>query len=165
MTATTEAEQAKLNNAILAKEKALSEKKDRYEDQAKALDHMGEALREAGVNTDNLTEESKRLEQEMARLRNEQEQAADSAESFGEQAGAAFEAISSAILAAGISDKLREIGSAYMETVKTADDFEASMSQVAATMGVGSGDVGKLSEYAMQMGASTSFTARQAAEG
>ena len=76
MTATTEAEQAKLNNAILAKEKALSEKKDRYEDQAKALDHMGEALREAGVNTDNLTEESKRLEQEMARLRNEQEQAA-----------------------------------------------------------------------------------------
>lgn len=78
---------------------------------------MGEALREAGVNTDNLTEESKRLEQEMAQLRNEQDQAADSAESFGEQAGAAFEAISSAILAAGISDRLREL-----ESVGALDD-------------------------------------------
>jgi len=115
---------------------------------------MGEALREAGVNTDNLTEESKRLEQEMARLRNEQDQAADSAESFGEQAGAAFEAISSAILAAGISDKLREIGSAYMETVKTAGDFEASMSQVAARLqqevNDGMGQIGPVIDNATQ---------------
>ena len=164
-TAANAVEEAKLANAILAKEKQISDTSGKLEEQTGKLNKMGSALQEAGVDTANLTGESKRLEEEMSRLKQEQDKAADSAESFGDQAAAAFAAVSSAILAAGIADKIREIGSAYMETVKTAANFESSMSQVAATMGLESGDVENLSEYAKKMGASTSFTAQQAAEG
>ena len=44
--------------------------------------------------------------------------------------------------------------------VKTAADFEQSMSQVAATMGKTKDDVKGLSELAQQMGATTAFSAR-----
>ena len=164
-TAENAVEEAKLANAILAKEKQISDTSGKLDEQTDKLNKMGSALEEAGVDTSNLAGESRRLGEEMARLKREQDQAAESAESFGDQAAAAFSAVSSAILAAGIADKIREIGGAYMETVKTAANFEASMSQVAATMGLGSGDVENLSEYAKKMGASTSFSAQQAAEG
>ena len=49
--------------------------------------------------------------------------------------------------------------------VKTAADFEQSMSQVAATMGKTKDDVKGLSELAQQMGATTAFSASEAAEG
>lgn len=49
--------------------------------------------------------------------------------------------------------------------VKTAADFEQSMSQVAATMGKTKDDVKGLSELARQMGATTAFSASEAAEG
>ncbi len=49
--------------------------------------------------------------------------------------------------------------------VKTAADFEQSMSQVAATMGKTKDNVKGLSELAQQMGATTAFSAREAAEG
>ncbi len=49
--------------------------------------------------------------------------------------------------------------------VKTAADFEQSMSQVAATMGKTKEDVKGLSELAKQMGATTAFSASEAAEG
>ena len=49
--------------------------------------------------------------------------------------------------------------------VKTAADFEKSMSQVAATMGKTKDDVKGLSELAQHMGATTAFSASEAAEG
>lgn len=49
--------------------------------------------------------------------------------------------------------------------VKTAADFEQSMSQVAATMGKTKDEVGGLTELAKQMGATTAFSASEAAEG
>lgn len=49
--------------------------------------------------------------------------------------------------------------------VKTAADFEQSMSQVAATMGKTKEDVKGLSKLAKQMGATTAFSASEAAEG
>ena len=49
--------------------------------------------------------------------------------------------------------------------IKTAADFEQSMSQIAATMGKTKDDVKGLSELAQQMGATTAFSASEAAEG
>lgn len=164
-TAENAVEEAKLANAIAAKEKQISDTSGKLEDQTKKLDQMGNALEEAGVDTSNLTGESKRLASEMEQLKKEQEEAAESAQSFGEKSAAAFDAISSAILAAGIADKIREIGSAYMETVRTSGNFEQSMSQVAATMGTTSDSITELSDFAKEMGATTSFTAIQASEG
>lgn len=161
----TEGFSSSLENKLLSKQQQIDKTSASLANQTQKLGEMEGALQEAGVDTTNLTGESKKLEEEMGRLRNEQDKAAESAGTFGERSAAAIDAISSAILAAGIADKVRDIGAAYMETVHTAANFEQSMSQVAATMGVTSEDVQELGEYAKQMGATTSFTAIQASEG
>lgn len=164
-TAGSSAEEAKLQNAILAKEAAITTTSQKLEGQTQALNKMGAALEEAGIDTNNLTSESKRLEAEMEQLRQDQEAAGNSANTFAAQSAAAVESVASAIAAAGIADKMKEVADAYMETVQVSGAFEASMSQVAATMGVSNAEVAKLSEFAKEMGASTSFSAVQASEG
>lgn len=49
--------------------------------------------------------------------------------------------------------------------VKTAAEFETGMSQVAATLGVPLSSIGELTEKAKEMGATTKFSATEAAEG
>lgn len=49
--------------------------------------------------------------------------------------------------------------------VKTGSDFEKAMSQVAATMGTTTDKIQNLSKYAEKMGATTAFSATEAAEG
>lgn len=48
--------------------------------------------------------------------------------------------------------------------VKTGMQFDTAMSQVAATMGVTTDQIGELRDFAQEMGASTAFSATQAAE-
>lgn len=50
-------------------------------------------------------------------------------------------------------------------SVKTGMDFDAAVSQIAATMGVTTAEIGNLRDKAKELGASTSFSATQAAEG
>ena len=50
-------------------------------------------------------------------------------------------------------------------TVKTAADFEAAMSQVAATMGKSKEEIGDLTKLAERMGRDTAFSASEAADG
>lgn len=126
-TASSSVEEAQLTNAMLAKEQQIQRTEAALQGQTDRLNQMGDALREAGVDTDHLADESRRLGQEISDLRDEQEQAADGAESFGDRTVAAFDAMASAIVAAGIVDKLKEIGEAYFGMVQTAGNFEASM--------------------------------------
>lgn len=57
--------------------------------------------------------------------------------------------------------KIVEIGKSAIETGM---DFDKGMSQVAATMGVATDQVGELTEFAKHMGETTAFSASQAAE-
>ena len=50
------------------------------------------------------------------------------------------------------------------DTIQNGAAFEASMSQVAATMGVSVGEIQDLTDYAKEMGSTTAFSATQAAE-
>lgn len=50
------------------------------------------------------------------------------------------------------------------EAVKTGEQFDSSMAQVAATMGKTVDEIGDLRDFAQEMGASTSFSASQAAD-
>lgn len=56
------------------------------------------------------------------------------------------------------------VGAFSVASVKTGMDFDSAMSQVAATMGKPKSEIKDLSEFAKQMGATTSFSATQAAE-
>jgi len=78
-----------------------------------------------------------------------------------QKAGKAISSVGSAMTKA-ITVPITGVATA---AVKTAADFETAMSQVAATMGKTKDDIKGLSELAQRMGATTAFSAREAAEG
>lgn len=87
--------------------------------------------------------------------------------SEGESAGGKFsegfktglKVIGAATLAAGAA-----IGKFAKESVSAGMDFDASMSQVAATMGTTTDQILNLRDFAQEMGASTAFSATEAAQ-
>ena len=130
-----------LQNKLLAKQQQIDKTSASLERQTQKLDQMGGALREAGVDTENLEKESKRLEAELGDLKKKQEEAAEGAQSFGKSAVDSFEAAGNALAAAGIVAGLKKIYDAYAECVGVAADFEASMSNVEALSGASAGEL------------------------
>lgn len=118
---------------------------------------MGRVISTALQFIDGFTRPSKEAIKSMQHMGNEAIKA-------GKQIQNAGKVISSAgsIMTAAITLPITGIATA---AVKTAADFEASMSQVAATMGKTKDDVKGLSELAQHMGATTAFSASEAAEG
>jgi len=68
------------------------------------------------------------------------------------------------VVGSGIALTTAAMGKLGLDAVQVGQEFDKSMSQVAATMGVGVDEIGDLREFAMQMGATTAFSATQAAE-
>lgn len=160
----TEGYSSDLENKLLSKQQQIDKTAASLERQTQKLQEMDAALREAGVDTDDLTGESKRLEAEIDGLKQKQEEAADGASSFGDQAVGAFESVSNALAAAGIAAALHEIYEAYVECVKIAAEYEATMSTVEAISGASAEELGALSDKAKELGATTKFTATESAE-
>lgn len=106
---------------------------------------------------DGFTNPSKQVIKNMVSMGREAEKAGKQIQNAGKFIESAGSALTGAIT-------MPVVGVAAA-AVKTAADFEASMSQVAATMGKTKDDVKGLSELAQQMGATTSFSAIEAAEG
>lgn len=156
-TANLERENLKLEQRIRDTETAL-------ERQNQKLNTTGQRLTEAGVDTSNLAGESARLAERLKELHSQQDKAAESAQSFGEKTEQAFEAVSGAIAAAGITNALKEIGEAYMECVTIAGDFQAEMSNVKALSGATVDDMANLTAQAKEIGAATKYTATEAAQ-
>lgn len=155
---------ADMKNKLLAKQQQIDKTSASLENQTSKLDRMGTALREAGVNTDDLTGESARLETEMNELKEAQEEAAESAEQYQQSGVQAFEAVSSALAAAGIAKGLKEIYEAYKECVGIAADFEETMSTVEALSGASDDEMSQLNDMAKELGATTKFTAIESGE-
>lgn len=153
-----------LENKLLSKQQQIDKTSASLEGQTQKLNQMGSALREAGVDTGNLEKESERLSAEMADLKKKQEDAADSAQSFGDKSNQAISAVGDALAAAGIAAALHEIYEAYMECVNVAGEFEASMSNVEALSGANAGEMQQLSDMAKELGATTKFTAKESAD-
>lgn len=100
-----------------------------------------------------------------------EEQAAPSGSGFGGKfSAAASKAMSAGMIALGniianvVSNAASAIGDFLADSVEVGMNFEKSMSQVAATMGVSVDEIQDLSSYAKEMGANTAFSATQAAE-
>jgi len=153
-----------LEREKLKLEQRISNTEGALERQNQSLTNTGDRLREAGVDTNNLTSESARLAAEMNELAQEQREAADGAEEFGDKSVSAFEAVQSALAAAGITTALREIYEGYMDCVNIAGDFEASMSRVEALSGAGADEMQQLTDKAKEMGAATRYTAQESAD-
>lgn len=149
-----EREYQKLSDRIRDTDGALERQKLR-------LDQTGEALRNAGVNTDNLERESRELTQQLEALHARQEEAANGAQSFGEQAAGAVESIGQALAAAGIVNALGGIRDGFMQAVTVSKDFGASVSNVEALSGATTREIAALTAQAKELGATTQFTALQ----
>lgn len=153
-----------LERQDLQMEQRIRELTASLESQNQKLNDTGQRLRDAGVDTNNLTAESQRLTQEIRDLRSRQDEAADSAKNFGQSAADAFTAAGDAFVASGLIDGLKAAGEAYMGMVSMAANFEETMSTVEALSGSSGSEMQDLSALAKELGATTKFTANEAAE-
>lgn len=160
----TEGYSSTLENKLLSKQMQIDKTSASVERQTQKLLQMGQALKESGVNTNNLAGESARLSNEIDALKAAQEEASDSVASFAERSVAAFGSINQAIVAAGITTALHEIYEAYMECVSIAGDFEYGMSNVEALSGATAAEMELLTAKAKELGAETKFSAQESAE-
>lgn len=127
----------------------------------KKLEKLQTAEKETEGKTDDLGEETKETKQKIKDL--------------GDQSLKTGDIMKESLKAEAIVSSLKVIGNAAKDVSKAAinvgSDFEASMSQVAATMGMtkedvrsGVSDYKKLEKAAEDMGASTKYTSAQAAD-
>ncbi len=155
---------ADMKNKEIDLERAVANAAMKLGEKQAKLDALGNELREAGVNTEDLAGESKRLSDEMDDLKKAEEEAAEEAEDFGNKGEEAFESIGKALVAAGILEGLKAIGEAYLECVDVSAQFAYQMSGVQAVSGASAADMELLSQKAKQMGANTKFTASESGE-
>lgn len=160
----TEGYSSSLENKLLSKQQQIDKTAASLEQYTQRLNEMDEALKAAGVDTSNLTGESAKLDAQIGALKDQQEQAADEASTFGAKSAAAFGAVQQTIAAAGIVTALKEIADAYMECVDIAGDFEEGMSNVEALSGATADEMALLAEKAEELGAATKYTAQEAAD-
>lgn len=160
----TEGYSSALENKLLSKQQQIDKTSASIERQTQKLNEMDAALQQAGVNTDNLAGESARLSNQIDDLKAKQEEAAAGAQNFGSAGVTAFEAVQQAIVTAGVATALHEIKEAYMECVQVAGDFEEGMSTVEALSGATAEEMAALNAEAKELGATTKFTALEAAD-
>lgn len=122
-----------LENKLLSKQQQIDRTTSSLSAQTAKLQQMGNALRDAGIDTANLSEESAKLSEQIETLKDKQEEAADKANNFGSAAAAAFGAAGQAITAAGITIALKEIVEFYGEATEASMVFESAMTGVSKT--------------------------------
>lgn len=135
--------QTSLNNA----EAELNNMENSIKDNTKVIQKMEEA------NVDNV--------EELKKLENQLNDTSSEANTFGDvlKANIAGEALIEGVKA--VTSALTDMTKAM---ISVGSDFEASMSQVQAVSGATGSDFDKLNDKAKQMGASTKFTASEAAD-
>lgn len=124
---------ADLENKLLSKQQQIEKTTSSLNKQTQKLDEMGDALKEAGVDMDDLGQSSARLSTRIDALKKDQEEAAEKAMTFGDKASQAFGAVHEAIIAAGIATALKEVYQYFAECAQASMDFESAMTGVAKT--------------------------------
>lgn len=167
----TEGYSSALENKLISKQAQIDKTTTSLHTYEQRLAATGNTLREAGVDTTQLTAETTRLETEVDKLKDQQvdlkktmDEAGEGAKGFGEKSVEALDTVESVLATAGIAKALGEIKDAYMDCINTAGDFEASMSNVEALSGASGDELEALSDKAKEMGASTKFTAGESAD-
>ena len=158
----TEGYSSALENKLISKQAQIDKTTTSLHTYEQRLAATGNTLREAGVDTTQLTAETTRLETEVDKLKDQQvdlkktmDEAGEGAKGFGEKSVEALETVEATLATVGISKALGEIRDAYMDCINTAGDFEASMSNVEALSGASGDGLEALSDKAKEMGATT----------
>lgn len=130
----TEGYSSSLENKLLSKQQQIERTTASLNEQTAKLDRMGDALRDAGVDTDNLTKESAELSAKIHGLKDKQEEAAESARKFGNNSVNALEEVQAAMAALGIARLYKEIAEEIVECTKASIEFESAITGVYKTV-------------------------------
>lgn len=160
----SESYSSSLENKLIEKQRAIENTTRALQNQTDKLNAQKAALQEAGFDTDHLTDESKNLTSQLDTLAQQEEEAAKEAEKYGNKGVAAFEAVGTALVASGIAAGIKAIYEAYGECVQIAGTFQETMSSVEALSGASAEEMNELSNEAKQLGATTKYTATEAAQ-
>lgn len=129
---------------------------DAMEQASESTDGLNDSL---GETSDNMRDTGNRSEEAGKKAKKGMNEGEEAAKKFGDTAKKVADAVKKAFIALTAA-----ITAAFAGALKVGADFEASMSQVAATMGTTVEAIPELSDIAKEMGASTKYTASQAAE-
>lgn len=142
---------ADLQNKLLAKQQQIDKTTSSLNRQTEKLDEMGDALKEAGVDMDDLGQSSARLTNRIDALKKEQEEVAEGAQTFGNKASQAFGAVHEAIVAAGIATALKEVYEYFADCAQASMDFESAMTGVAKTTDLTDDELSAMSDAIKEM--------------
>ena len=142
---------ADLQNKLLAKQQQIDKTTSSLNQQTEKLNEMGGALKETGVDMDDLGQSSARLTNRIDALKKEQEQVAEGAQTFGNKASQAFGAVHEAIVAAGIATALKEVYEYFADCAQASMDFESAMTGVAKTTDLTDDELAAMSDAIKEM--------------
>lgn len=142
---------ADLQNKLLAKQQQIEKTTSSLNRQTKKLDEMGDALKEAGVDMDDLGQSSAQLTNRIDALKKEQEEVAEGAQTFGNKASQAFSTVHEAIVAAGIATALKEVYEYFADCAQASMDFESAMTGVAKTTDLTDDELSAMSDAIKEM--------------
>lgn len=142
---------ADLQNKLLAKQQQIEKTTSSLNRQTEKLDEMGDALKEAGVDMDDLGQSSAQLTNRIDALKKEQEEVAEGAQTFGNKASQAFGAVHEAIVAAGIATALKEVYEYFADCAQASMDFESAMTGVAKTTDLTDDELSAMSDAIKEM--------------
>lgn len=117
---------------------------------------------QAAASADQLGNEMHQTAQQTAQLAQQGNNSGNSVQNLGAQMQKA--AIIGNLMASAIKSATHAIVDFGKQSIGAGMNFDSSMSQVAATMGVTVDEVQNLRDFAQEMGASTAFSATQAAD-
>ncbi|MGN0787128.1 MAG: phage tail tape measure protein [Christensenellales bacterium] len=151
-----------LENKLIEKKAAIDKATEALQREKEKLTDLDTGLKNAGVNTENLANESKELQRQQEELSAQYDKASKEAENFGVKGANAFSIVGEALIAAGIYAGLKEIYGAYKECVEIQMTFESTLSTVEALSGATADEMSLLTQKAKELGATTKFTATEA---
>lgn len=146
----TEGYSSALENKLIEKQRAIDKTSASLYNQTDKLREMEKELKDAGVDTDNLSGESKMLADEMDKLAESQKKATDQSKEFGAEGTSAIEAIGSALIAAGIEKKLSDIFNSMVQCSDEAGVYADNILTLSAQYGISTYDL-QAFQYAAEL--------------
>ena len=155
--------------------KNLSDLEQKEQEAQESTKNLGSESSNAQKHINGLSDDAKDAEKNVHNLGDKATDTKDDIKGLGNQSLKSGDIMKESLKAEAIVSGLKLIGNAAKDVssavIGVGSDFEASMSQVAATMGMsaedvrsGSGEFKKLESAAEEMGATTKYTSAEAAE-
>lgn len=131
------------------------------------MDRLGRDFREGKIHQSQYTEETQKLIKELEKLERAQkrQQSLDNSVSAVQTRAGNVWNNTKAFAAVGAVTATTAASAAFVDSIKTAADFEAQMARVGAIAGASTSQMDQLSASAVKLGASTSKSATEVAKG